>query len=122
MAASETENLTWVEVAEAAEIPEGEARTFSVDAGRVAVARVRGDLYAVQDLCTHDDGPLGEGRMEGFSVKCPRHGAEFDVRTGEVRKMPAIQPIQTFPVKEDGGKVLVGVTDSFGTPDEDDDW
>jgi 3-phenylpropionate/trans-cinnamate dioxygenase ferredoxin subunit len=114
-------NRTWIQVATATEIPEGEARTYDVGPGRVAVARVEGQLYAVQDLCSHDDGPLGAGNLDGYSIQCPRHGARFDVRTGAVTRMPAVAPIQTFPVMEKDGKVQVALPEGAGADDED-DW
>jgi len=110
----------WIEIAAATDIPDGEARTFAVESARIAVARVQGSLYAVQDLCSHDDGPLGSGKLDGFEIQCPRHGARFDVRDGAVRRMPAIQPIATFAVKERDGKVLVALPPSAGG--DNDDW
>ena len=118
-----TTTQTWVEVAASDAIPDGEARTFTVDGIRIAVARVEGELFAVQDLCTHDDGPLGEGRLQGHAIQCPRHGAQFDIRTGEVLVMPAIVPIDTFPVQEQDGKVLVSVAEAArAAADSGDDW
>ena len=80
-----------------------------VQAGRFAVAicNVDGVFYAIEDVCTHDGGPLGEGTLEGCEVECPRHGARFDVKTGAVTRMPAIVPVQTFPVRVEAGWVLV---------------
>lgn len=111
---------TWVEVAPVSEIPEGEARAYRVGSGRVAVARVEGQLYAVQDVCTHDGAPLGSGELDGFAIRCPRHGAKFDVRSGNVLQMPAVLPIQTFPVMEKDGKVQVALPE--GATDDEDDW
>jgi len=65
--------------------------------------------YAVQDLCTHDDGPLGEGTLVDGQIQCPRHGARFDVKTGAVGRMPAIVPIRVYPVKVEGEDVLVQI-------------
>jgi 3-phenylpropionate/trans-cinnamate dioxygenase ferredoxin subunit len=112
---------TWMEIGTAGDVPEGEARSFAVGPGRVAVARVDGQLYAVQDLCTHDNAPLGDGGLDGFAIQCPRHGAKFDVRTGAVLRMPAVVAIQTFPVKEKDGKVSVALPASALT-DPEDDW
>jgi 3-phenylpropionate/trans-cinnamate dioxygenase ferredoxin component len=97
----------WVKVGRAEEIPEGGVCVFAAGDRHVAVSRVRGVLYALEDLCTHDDGPLGEGCLEGYEIECPRHGARFDVRNGSVCRMPAAAPVQTFPVKEEDGDVLV---------------
>ena len=81
--------------------------TFVVDGFPLALARAGGRLYAVEDRCSHDDGPLGEGRIEGCEVVCPRHGARFDLRDGRPTRMPAATPILSVPVREEDGKVLV---------------
>lgn len=98
---------SWVEVPGAASVREGFKATFLVDGFPLVVARVGGRLFAVEDRCSHDDGPLGEGALDGCEVVCPRHGARFDVRDGRVLRMPAVTPILAVPVKEEGGRVLV---------------
>jgi 3-phenylpropionate/trans-cinnamate dioxygenase ferredoxin subunit len=103
------EERKWIDVAPVDDVAEGEVKTFTVAAHRIAVARANGQLYAVQDLCSHDDGPLGDGGLEEFAIVCPRHGAKFDVRTGAVVAMPAIAPIETFPVMEEDGRIHVAV-------------
>ena len=75
----------------------------------IAICRVDGKLYAIEDICTHDDGPLGEGFLDGCEIECPRHGARFDVRTGPATRMPAAAPVRTFPLKVEDGEVLVEV-------------
>ena len=63
-----------------------------------------GKFYAIEDVCTHDGGPLGEGEAGWLrSSICPRHGARFDVRTGAALKMPAVEPAPTYEVKVEGG-------------------
>ncbi|HZN59562.1 MAG TPA: non-heme iron oxygenase ferredoxin subunit [Planctomycetota bacterium] len=98
-----------IPLAPASDLVEGQARVFEAEGLRVAVCKVGGKLYAVEDLCTHDDGPLGEGRLEGHAIECPRHGARFDVRDGSVLRMPAAYPVRTFPVSEHEGQVYVEV-------------
>lgn len=117
-----TTDTKWVDVAAGEDIPDGEVRTFQIETHRVAVARATGQLYAVQDLCSHDDGPLGDGDLEEFAIVCPRHGAKFDVRTGAVLAMPAAAPIQSFPVKEENGRVHISVADHGAAQDADDSW
>ena len=97
----------WVEVPGAAAVPEGSVRTFVVDGFPLALARSGGRMYAVEDRCSHDDGPLGEGAVDGCEVICPRHGARFDLRDGRATRMPAATPILAVPVKEEAGKVFV---------------
>ena len=107
----------WFDIAAAEDIADGSVRTYLVGSDKVAVARAEGSLYAVQDRCSHDDGPLGAGCLVGFRVQCPRHGASFDVRDGRVTSAPALVGIGTFEVRELDGRVHVA-----GTPVGDDDW
>ena len=71
----------------------------------IAVYNIDGQLYAIEDVCTHDGGDLAGGEVFGFEVECPRHGARFDVRTGAVTRPPAYEPIASFPVREDDGAI-----------------
>jgi 3-phenylpropionate/trans-cinnamate dioxygenase ferredoxin subunit len=75
----------------------------------VCVYNLGGELYAIEDRCSHDDGPLCEGEfdVEEGTVVCPRHGASFDVRTGEALTLPAFEPVAVFPVRVDDGVVKV---------------
>jgi len=99
----------WVKVAQAGEVPEGRVKVVEAKGKRLALARVGGQVYAVQDLCTHDNGPLGEGAVIEETLECPRHGARFDVKTGKPVNLPAVVPVQTFPVKVEGGDVLIQI-------------
>ncbi len=108
----------WTDVAEAATVAEGEVRTFVVGSERLAIARRDGALYAVQDRCSHDDAPFGEGCLEGYAVRCPRHGALFDVRTGAVLAAPAVVGIGTFAVRELDGRIEVAGVSAH----DEDDW
>ena len=67
--------------------------------------------YAIDDVCTHDGGPLGEGQLEGFTIACPRHGAKFDVRDGRALTMPATKPTVAHEVKVEGDDVYVRLND-----------
>ncbi len=98
-----------VAIARLGELPEGKATVRIVDDLRIALCRVRGSVYAIEDLCTHDDGPLGEGKLDGHAIECPRHGARFDVRDGSVLRMPAASPVRTFPVRIEGDQVYVEI-------------
>lgn len=73
----------------------------------VALCNVDGQIFAIANVCTHDGGPLGEGLLHGDEIECPRHGARFSVRTGEVRSLPAIIPVPTFAVQVEGDDILV---------------
>lgn len=99
----------FVTVAQVSEIGPGEREIFEVDGLYIAVFNVGGTYYAIEDICTHDDGPLVEGDLDGFEIECPRHGARFDVRTGAVRRMPAVVPVKWFLVRVEGDAIQVEV-------------
>ena len=122
MSETTTERANWVDVGSADEVGDGEVKTFQVGTERVAVARAVGQLYAVEDLCSHDDGPLGDGTLNEFPVECPRHGARFDVPTGAVLAMPAAAPIETFPVEERDGRIHVAIEGDEVAGADDLDW
>jgi len=98
-------------VATTDQIPAGTLKVFDVMEHRVAVSHVDGQFYAIEDVCTHDGGPLGEGVLEDSQVECPRHGARFDVKTGAALSMPAVVPVKVYEVKVDGQTVLVKLDD-----------
>lgn len=101
--------MAFVKVAQVREIPPGRVKVVEVEDEGVALCNVDGEIYAVADVCTHDHGPLGEGFLHGDEIECPRHGARFCVRTGQVRVLPAVVPIPTYTVKVEGEDVLVDV-------------
>jgi 3-phenylpropionate/trans-cinnamate dioxygenase ferredoxin subunit len=75
----------------------------------VVIMNVDGEYFAIEDVCTHDDGPLGEGEIEEDEIICPRHGARFNLRTGEVLSLPAVMGVKTYPIKIEGDRILIGV-------------
>lgn len=101
--------MTAVAIAKASELGPGQMKIVEAGGERIALCNVGGTFYAIQDLCTHDDGPLGEGTLRGGVVECPRHGARFDVKTGAAVRMPAVAPVRIFPVRVEGGSVVVEV-------------
>jgi 3-phenylpropionate/trans-cinnamate dioxygenase ferredoxin subunit len=102
------EQCEFVVVANVDEIPNGERIFIEVGYDYLVVFNIAGDFYAIADLCTHDEGPLEEGELEGFEVACPRHGARFDVRSGEALTLPAVEGIPAYPVRVREGHVEVG--------------
>jgi len=103
------ENLEFVEIAPVSEIPEGQRLFVEVGDRPVVVFNIAGEYFAIGDICTHDDGPLGDGSLEGDRVVCPRHGGEFDVRTGKAVQMPAVVDIPAYPVRIVGRYLHLGI-------------
>jgi 3-phenylpropionate/trans-cinnamate dioxygenase ferredoxin subunit len=103
-----------VDVAPADELPPGSMKLVTVAAGRyVGVYNCDGALYAIEDRCSHDDGPLCEGDWNGSTctVICPRHGSAFELATGRPLSLPAYEPVETFPVRVVDGMIRVDVGD-----------
>ena len=100
-----------VTVCPAAELPPGEMRLVEVDDRKIGVFNCDGSLYALEDRCSHDDGPLAEGEFdaEACTVECPRHGSLFDLTTGKPKTLPAYVPVETFPVSVEGETIQLEV-------------
>ena len=101
--------IEFVEIAPASELPNGERLFVEVADRPLVIFNIAGQYFAIGDVCTHDDGPLGDGEIEGFNIVCPRHGAEFDVRTGKVMQMPAVVDIPAYPIRVVEGMIQVGI-------------
>ena len=99
----------FVKIATTGDVAPGEVKVYDVDGKRIALCNVDGTFYAIDDVCTHDGGPLDQGQLEGEQIECPRHGARFDVRTGRAVVLPAIVPVRTYPVEVVDGDVKVQV-------------
>lgn len=94
-------------VARKSEIVPGTTKRVVAGGRDVLLCNVAGEIYAIEDLCTHDGGALDQGELEGACIECPRHGARFDVRTGAALTLPAIVPVQTYNVRIDGDEIFV---------------
>ena len=99
----------WVTVARDGEVPPEQVKVVAAGGRRLALCNVDGRLYAIDDVCTHDGGPLDQGELDGVEIECPRHGARFDVTTGRATCMPAVVPVKTYDVRVEGGEVQVNV-------------
>ena len=101
--------LEYVEIAPADQIPTGE-RLFVELAGKsIVLINLAGKLFAIGDVCSHDNGPVGDGEIEENEIICPRHGARFDIHTGKATSLPAIVDIPAYPVRVVEGMVEIGI-------------
>jgi nitrite reductase/ring-hydroxylating ferredoxin subunit len=98
-----------VKIAQTSELSPGTGRVVQAEGRGIALFNVEGAFYAIDNTCTHRGGPLGEGELNGDTVECPWHGAQFNVRTGAVTAPPARTGVRSFPVKVEGNDVLVEV-------------
>jgi 3-phenylpropionate/trans-cinnamate dioxygenase ferredoxin component len=91
--------MSWIRVAPASSIADGDYAQVEVDGVLVAVFNIHGTFYAIEDTCTHDGGELAGGALDGDVVICPRHGARFCLRTGVALTPPAYEPVRTFATR-----------------------
>ena len=103
--------MDFVRVAKASDIPDPGKQIVEVEDRLVVIFHVGGKFYALDDVCTHDGGTLGEGELNGFCIACPRHGAQFDIRDGRAVTMPATRGTGAHEVKVEGDDVLVRLRD-----------
>ena len=97
----------FIRVAKVTDVPDPGRKVVEVDETLVVLVHAAGHFYAIDDVCTHDGGPLGEGELDGFAIACPRHGAKFDVRDGRALTMPATRATVVHEVKIEGDDVLI---------------
>jgi len=100
-----------IEVCELSELAPGERRLVEWEETEIGVFNCAGRLYAIEDRCSHDDGPLAEGAFDpdACTVECPRHGSLFDLTTGKPKTLPAYIPVDTFAVIVDGDTIKLEV-------------
>ncbi len=99
----------FVDVASIEEVRPGDRIFVDTDFQTIVLFNIDGEFYAIEDACSHDQGPLGDGEVNDHEIHCPRHGASFDVRTGKVLSLPAITNIQAFPVRVVDGMIQLGL-------------
>jgi 3-phenylpropionate/trans-cinnamate dioxygenase ferredoxin subunit len=104
---------TQIDVCAAAELPAGTMKLIEApDGAKIGVFNCGGELYAIEDRCSHDDGPLAEGEFdsEACTVECPRHGSLFDLTTGKPKTLPAYVPVQTYGVRIEDDTVKLEIS------------
>jgi len=101
------QNENFVKVAETKDIQTSQMKEVQIDGQDVCIANVEGKFYAIGNVCTHEGGPLADGKLEGYEVECPWHQSRFDVRTGEATSPPASESEPTYEIKVDGNSILI---------------
>ena len=101
----------FIRVAAVGDIADPGKELFEVADRLVVVFHVDGQFYCLDDVCTHDGGPLGDGELVGCEIACPRHGAKFDIRDGSAKTMPATEGTASHEVKVDGDDILVKINE-----------
>ncbi len=99
----------FTKVTKTGDIEPGKVCVYEVAGKQVAICNVDGEFYAIDDICTHDGGSLDQGELLGDQIECPRHGALFDVKTRRALTLPAVAPVQSYPVQVDGDDIEVEV-------------
>ena len=97
----------WVRVGAAGDCPAGELKGVMAEGVPICLANVDGDLYALEDKCSHEDFPISDGELDGTDVVCIYHGARFECTSGRNKALPAIRPVRSFPVEIRDGDVYI---------------
>jgi 3-phenylpropionate/trans-cinnamate dioxygenase ferredoxin subunit len=103
------EKLEYLTVATADELGNGQRKLLDIDGDPIVVFNIAGEYFAIADVCSHDNGPVGEGDLDGHAIACPRHGARFDLRTGKALGLPAVVDIPAYPVRVVGDEIQIGL-------------
>ena len=105
----EQTKIEFIPVGSVEEIKRGGRLFIEIDGKPIVILNIADHYYAIADVCSHDDGPVGEGNVEGFEIICPRHGARFDIRTGKVLALPAFVDIPAYPIRVVGDQIEIGI-------------
>jgi len=97
------------EIAPADELPNGERLFVNIDDIPIIIINIAESFYAIKDQCSHEDLDLGDGDLEGYNLSCPHHGAHFDIRTGDVLSLPAVEGIPAYPTRVRDGMIEIGI-------------
>lgn len=96
----------FIKVAKTSDLKPGEKIRVWYENEEVGLINLDGEYYAISDVCTHDGGPLMDGELEGECIVCPRHGARFNIKTGE-ETLPAYEPVPLYEVRIEGEDILI---------------
>lgn len=103
------DEFKYYRIAPVSEFPAGERLFLEIEGFPIVVFALAGEYFATGDLCSHDGGAIGEGELIGEEIVCPRHGARFNIKTGEALSLPAVEGIPVYPVRVVVGFLEIGV-------------
>ena len=103
------DEFKYYRIAPVSEFPDGERLFLEIEGFPIVVFALAGEYFATGDLCSHDGGAIGEGELIGEEIVCPRHGARFNIKTGEALSLPAVEGIPVYPVRVVDGFLEIGV-------------
>jgi 3-phenylpropionate/trans-cinnamate dioxygenase ferredoxin subunit len=105
----DSKELEYITIASVEELTKGDRILVEIDGLAIAVFHIGDEYFAISDVCSHDDGPVAEGNLDGKKIICPRHGAAFDLATGKALTLPAVVDIPAYPVRVAEDKIQVGL-------------
>jgi 3-phenylpropionate/trans-cinnamate dioxygenase ferredoxin subunit len=103
------EQVNYLEIIPFDQLPDGERIFIEVEGKAIVLFILAGKLFAIGDVCSHDNGPVGDGEIEETEIICPRHGARFDIRSGKATSLPAVKDIPSYPVRVVQGMIQIGM-------------
>lgn len=102
-------NCQFFEILPEDELKDGERLFIEIGGKSIVLFKIAGEFFAIGDICSHDNGPVGDGEIEGNEIICPRHGGRFDIHTGKATSLPALVDIPAYPVRVNNDKVEIGI-------------
>jgi len=105
----DADQLEFISVAAVGEIDDGGHLIFDIEGRSIVLFRISDRYFAIDDVCSHDDGMISEGEIDGHEIECPRHGARFDMTSGKALTLPAVTDIAAYPVEIHGDQILIGL-------------
>jgi 3-phenylpropionate/trans-cinnamate dioxygenase ferredoxin subunit len=101
-----------IALCETSQMESVQKKRFVIGDEKIMLAKIENTFYAIEDTCSHAEASLTAGILDGFQIECPRHGARFDVRSGEVVTLPAVMPLKTYPVTVEEGQIVISLEES----------
>jgi 3-phenylpropionate/trans-cinnamate dioxygenase ferredoxin subunit len=103
------EQVNYLEIIPSDQLPDGERIFIELEGKAIVLFNLAGSLFAIGDVCSHDNGPVGDGEIEETEIICPRHGGRFDIRSGKATSLPAVKDIPSYPVRVLQGMIQIGI-------------